>query len=89
MQYRGEGTEMTNRETPIYKDRFDNVFGVAKKITSCLNVGDILEIIRDQVKITIPHADHACLILVDADALAYTLPRGTLRNRIEGTFSVT
>ena len=74
MQYRGEGTEMTNRDTAIYKDRFENAFRVAKKITSCLNIGDILEIIRDEVKITIPHAQQACLILVDPDAPAYTRP---------------
>ena len=74
MHCRGEGTEMTNRETAIYKDRFENAFRVAKKITSCLNIGDILEIIRDEVKITIPHAEQACLILVDPDAPTYTRP---------------
>ena len=71
---------MTNRETAIYKDRFENAFRVAKKITSCLNIGDILEIIRDEVKITIPHAEQACLILVDPDAPAYTLS-ASLRGR--------
>ena len=58
----------------FYKDRFDNLFRVAKKITSCLNIGDVLEIIRDEVKITIPHAREACMILVDPEAPGYTRP---------------
>jgi len=45
-------TELTTLH--LYKDRFENLFRVAKKVTSCLNIGDILEIIRDEVKITIP-----------------------------------
>ncbi len=74
MPYLAKGTEMSTPEALIYKDRFENVFRVAKKITSCLNVADVLEIIRDQVKITVPHVDQACLILVDADAPAYMRP---------------
>jgi class 3 adenylate cyclase len=58
----------------MYKERFDNLFRVARKITSCLNIGDILEIIRDEAKITIPFAKEACLILVDPDAPSYTRP---------------
>lgn len=58
----------------MYKDRFDNLFRVAKKITSCLNIGDILEIIRDEVKISLPHVEEACLILVDPEAPNYTRP---------------
>lgn len=58
----------------MYKERFQNLFRVAKKITSCLNIGDILEIIRDEAKITIPYAKEACLILVDPDAPSYTRP---------------
>ncbi|MBI5251419.1 MAG: guanylate cyclase [Desulfomonile tiedjei] len=58
----------------LYKDRFENLFRVAKKITSCLNIGDILEILRDEVKVTIPHAQEACLILVDSEAADYTRP---------------
>jgi len=58
----------------MYKERFENLFRVAKKVTSCLNIGDILEIIRDEVKIMIPHAREACLILVDPEAPSYTRP---------------
>jgi class 3 adenylate cyclase len=58
----------------LYQARFENLFRVAKKVTSCLNIADILEIIRDEVKITIPHAQEACLILIDTDAIDYTRP---------------
>jgi len=58
----------------MYKERFENLFRVAKKITSCLNIGDVLEIIRDEAKITIPYAKEACLILVDPEAPSYTRP---------------
>ena len=58
----------------IYKERFENLLRVAEKITATLNIGDILEAIRDQVKNTIPHAREACLILVDPDAPSYTRP---------------
>lgn len=58
----------------MYQERFENLFRVAKKVTSCLNIGDILEIIRDEVKIIIPHAKEACLLLVDPEAPSYTRP---------------
>lgn len=65
---------MVKDDPSLYKDRFENLFRVARKITSCLNIGDILEIIRDEVKVTVPHAKEACLILVDPDAPNYTRP---------------
>jgi len=58
----------------IYQARFENLLRVARKITSCLNIADILEIIRDEVKITIPDVEEACLILLDPDAIHYTRP---------------
>jgi class 3 adenylate cyclase len=58
----------------LYKDRFENLLRVTKKVTSCLNIGDILEIIRDEVKFTIPLAKEACMILMDPDAPNYTRP---------------
>jgi class 3 adenylate cyclase len=65
---------MYSQEATFYQERFENLFRVAKKVTSCLNIGDILEIIRDEVKITVPHAREACLILVDPEAPNYTRP---------------
>jgi class 3 adenylate cyclase len=65
---------MLEDDPSLYKDRFENLLRVARKITSCLNIGDILEIIRDEVKVTVPHAKEACLILVDPEAPNYTRP---------------
>ena len=58
----------------MYRQRFENIFRVAKKVTSSLDIGDILEIIRDETKITIPHAREACLLMFDPEALRYTRP---------------
>ncbi len=52
----------------MYKKRFENLSRVAKKITSSLNIGDILESIRDEAKATIPYAAEACLLIMDPDA---------------------
>jgi class 3 adenylate cyclase len=68
----------------MYKRRFENIFRVAKKVTSSLDIGDILEIIRDEAKITIPHAKEACLLMFDPEAPRYTRPLhcAVYRNRI-------
>jgi class 3 adenylate cyclase len=58
----------------MYKKRFENIFRVAKKVTSSLDIGDILEIIRDEVKVSVPHAREACLLMFDPEALRYTRP---------------
>jgi class 3 adenylate cyclase len=68
----------------MYKRRFENIFRVAKKVTSSLDIGDVLESIRDEVKTTIPNAKEACLLMVDPEALRYTRPLHCAmhRNRI-------
>ncbi len=58
----------------MYKERFENVFRVARRITSSLNIADILESIRDECKITIPHLKEVCLLLLDPEAQHYTRP---------------
>lgn len=58
----------------MYKERFENVFRVARRITSSLNIADILEAIRDECKITIPHLQEMCLLLLDPEARHYTRP---------------
>jgi class 3 adenylate cyclase len=58
----------------MYKKRFENIFRLAKKVTSSLDIGDILEIIRDEAKITVPHAKEACLLMFDPEAPRYTRP---------------
>lgn len=68
----------------MYKERFENLSRVAQKITSSLNIGDILEIIRDQAKESVPHAREACLLMFDPEALNYTRPLhcAVYKNRI-------
>jgi class 3 adenylate cyclase len=68
----------------MYKNRFENIFRVAKKVTSSLDIGDILEIIRDEAKITVPHAREACLLMFDSEASRYTRPLhcAVYKNRI-------
>jgi class 3 adenylate cyclase len=58
----------------VYKQRFENLFRVALKITSSLNISDILETLRDEAKVSIPHLQEACLLLVDPEAANYTRP---------------
>ena len=58
----------------MYKERFENLFRVAKKVTSSLHMGDILETIRDEAKASIPRAREACLLLLDEEAPHYTRP---------------
>lgn len=58
----------------MYQKRFENLFRVALKITASLNISDILETIRDEAKVSIPHLQEACLLLVDPEAANYTRP---------------
>ncbi len=58
----------------MYQKRFENILRVAKKVTSSLNIGEILEMIRDAVKTSIPKAKEACLLMVDPEAGHYTRP---------------
>ena len=34
--------------TTMYKERFENIFRLAQKLTSSLNIGEVLEMIRDE-----------------------------------------
>lgn len=58
----------------MYKDRFENVFRVARKLTSSLDIGDVLEIIRDEARTSIPNLQEACLLVIDPEAQYYTRP---------------
>jgi class 3 adenylate cyclase len=61
-------------EESVYKERFENLSRVARKVTSSLSIANILEMIRDEAKTTIPQAQEACLLIFDPDALHYTRP---------------
>ena len=58
----------------MYKERFENLSRVAQKVTSSLDIGDILETIRDEAKVTVPSSREACLLMFDQEALHYTRP---------------
>lgn len=58
----------------MYQKRFENIFRIARKVTSSLDIGDMLEIIRDEAKVTVPHAREACLLMFDPEAIHYTRP---------------
>ena len=62
------------KEETMYKLRFENFFRIALKITSSLDIGYILEMIRDETRVTIPHAREACLLMFDPEAIHYTRP---------------
>jgi class 3 adenylate cyclase len=68
----------------MYKERFENLSRVAQKITSSLDIGDILETIRDEAKVTVPGSREACLLMFDEEALHYTRPLhcAVYKNRI-------
>ncbi len=58
----------------IYKERFENVFRVAQKLTSSLNIGEVLEMIRDEARATLSQLQEVCLLVVDPEAQYYTRP---------------
>lgn len=60
--------------TDVYKDRFDNVFRVAQKLTSSLNIGEVLEMIRDEARTALPRLQEVCLLVTDTEAQYYTRP---------------
>ncbi len=58
----------------IYKERFENVFRVAQKLTSSLDIGEVLEMIRDEARTTLSQLQEVCLLVVDPEAPYYTRP---------------
>jgi class 3 adenylate cyclase len=61
-------------EQDFYKERFNNLLRLSRKVTSSLDPGDILETLRDEAKVSVPHAQEACLLLFDPEAKNYTRP---------------
>ncbi|MGO9571454.1 MAG: rubredoxin [Desulfomonilaceae bacterium] len=62
------------RDTNIYRERFENVFRVAQKLTSSLNIGEVLEMIRDEARATLDQLQEVCLLVTDPEAQYYTRP---------------
>jgi class 3 adenylate cyclase/rubredoxin len=72
-------TEQSKEELPpiaqdIYRERFENVFRVAQKLTSSLNISEVLEMIRDEARATLPQLQEVCLLVTDPEAQYYTRP---------------
>jgi len=65
---------LEGHEEAAYKERFDNLSRVVRRITSSLSIGYVLENIRDQAKISVPNAQEACLLLFDPEAVHYARP---------------
>ena len=60
--------------TVSYRERFQNIKRIAEKITSSLDIGEVLEEIRDQAKTIFPEAREACLVMYDKEAKTYMRP---------------
>jgi adenylate cyclase len=58
----------------IYRERFENVFRVAQKLTSSLNIGEVLEMIRDEARRSLSQLQEVCLLVTDPEAQHYTRP---------------
>jgi len=58
----------------MYKERFENVFRVAQHLTSSLNISEVLEMIRDEARATLPQLQEVCLLVIDPEAQYYTRP---------------
>lgn len=70
----GHRPQQLGAETNVYRERFENVFRVAQKLTSSLNIGEVLEMIRDEARGTLPQLQEVCLLVTDPEAQYYTRP---------------
>jgi class 3 adenylate cyclase len=57
-----------------YKERFEAQRSLAEKIAPFMEVNDILEIMRAEIRVIVPTAMEACILLLDPDAKQYTRP---------------
>jgi class 3 adenylate cyclase len=67
---------LRNREISqaSYRDRFENIKRITQKITSSLDIGEVLEEIRDEARVIFTKAQEACLVMYDKDAKSYMRP---------------
>jgi len=77
-QYRFDTSGQTQQDTAsgthMFKDRFENVFRIAQKLTSSLKISEVLEMIRDEARATVPQMQEVCLLVIDPEAQHYTRP---------------
>lgn len=69
-----EEQELSPAEGKLFRERFENVFRVAQKLTSSMNISEVLEIIRDEARATLPQLQEVCLLVTDPEARNYTRP---------------
>jgi len=58
----------------FYQERFQAQRRLLRKLATTLEVNDILEKMREEVRILVPSAMEVCILLLDSDALKYTRP---------------
>ena len=57
-----------------YKERFEAQQQLMKKIAPLMEVNEIIEAVRDALRILVPTAMEVCILLLDPDAKKYTSP---------------
>ncbi len=57
-----------------YKERFQVQQGLIRKIAPLMEVKDIIEKVREELRLNIPNAMEVCILLLDPDAKKYTSP---------------
>lgn len=57
-----------------FKERFENIKRITQKITSSLDIGEVLEQVRDEARVIFPKAKEACLVMFDKSAKDYMRP---------------
>jgi class 3 adenylate cyclase len=57
-----------------HRERFEVQRRVARKIARFMEVNDILEAMREEIRMAIPSAMESCILLLDPDAKRYTRP---------------
>lgn len=58
----------------MYKERFENLFRVAQRLTATLDIGEVLETIRDEAKSSSNSLQEVCLLIIDPEAEHYARP---------------
>ncbi len=58
----------------MYKERFETVFRVARRITSSFDLGEILEAIREEAMAAIPRLRKVCVVANEPGALSHATP---------------
>jgi class 3 adenylate cyclase len=58
----------------FYRERFEAQQRIARKLAYTLEVNEILEMLREEIRHLVPSVMEACIVLLDPDAKNYTRP---------------